>query len=59
LNVHRRSRKPLQLRDRVAIQKVFPLQDGVRVHRRDAVDKAIDERLILGAANAAMPRAGV
>ena len=48
-----------ELRERVALQKVFPLQHGVRVDAHDRVDEAIDEVLILGSANPLVPQAEI
>ncbi len=42
----------MQLRDRIGLEKVFPLQQRVRVHPPHGVDEAIDERLVLVAAHA-------
>ena len=48
--------KPCQLGDRVGLQKVFPLQDGVRVHAHYGLDEPIDEVLILASANPLVPQ---
>ena len=51
--------KTRQLGDRVGLQKVFPLQDGVRVHAHHGVDEPIDEVLILTSANPLVSQAEI
>ena len=51
--------KARELGDRVGLQKVFPLQDGVRVHAHHGVDEPIDEVLILASANPLVPQAEI
>jgi hypothetical protein len=51
--------KTCELGDRVGLQEVFPLQDGVRVHAHHGVDEAIDEVLILASPNPLVPQAEI
>ena len=59
LNVHKPVAKARELGERVGLQKVFPLQDGVRVHAHHGVDESIDEVLIRASANPLVPQAEI
>ena len=51
--------KARELGQRVGLQKVFPLQDGVRVHAHDGVDESVDEVLIRRSPDPSVPQAEI